>query len=76
MVGLIILFICLFCIYLAIGYTSALLAEAEDDTLFTILFTLCWPIVWPVIITFYIVFTSIFTFISRSGINEKYVSKR
>lgn len=70
MTGAIILFICLFCVYLAIGYTSVILTEAEDDTIAAIIFTLFWPVIWPVIITFYIVFTFIFTLISRSGIEK------
>ena len=71
MAGIIILSICLFCVYLAIGYASVLLVEAEDDTFFTIIFTLFWPIVWTLIISFYVVFRFIFTFISRSGIEKK-----
>ena len=66
----IILFICLFCVYLAIGYASVLVVEGEDDIFFAILFTLSWPIVWTLIISFYVVFTFIFTFISRSGIEK------
>lgn len=71
MTGIIILSICLFCVYLAIGYASVLLVEAEDDTFFAILFTLSWPIVWALIISFYVVFRFIFTFISRSVIEKK-----
>lgn len=71
MTGTIILFICLFCVYLAIGYASVLITEAEDDIFFTILFTLFWPVVWVLMISFYVVFTFIFTFIGRSGIEKK-----
>lgn len=71
MTGIIILSICLFCVYLAIGYASVLIIEAEDDTFFAILFTLSWPIVWALIISFYVVFRFIFTFINRSGIEKK-----
>ncbi len=66
MTELIILFICLFCVYLAVGYTGVLLLEAEDDTIFTIIFTLFWPIIW----TFIIIFCIIFTFIGRSSIKK------
>ena len=37
---LIVFFICLLCVYLAIGYTSSILIGAEDDTHVTIIFTL------------------------------------
>lgn len=46
---LIVFFICLLCVYLAIGYTSALLIGAEDDTHVTIIFTLFWPIIVPIL---------------------------
>ena len=60
--GWVILYICLFCIYLSVGYTSVLILEAEDDTIFTIIFiTLSWPVIW----TFIIVFCILFTFIGR-----------
>lgn len=74
MIALIILYILVFCVYLAIGYASVLYVGAEDDIFFAILFTLSWPVVWTLIISFYVVFTFIFTFISRSGI-EKNISK-
>lgn len=63
---LIVFFICLFCVYLAIGYTSALLIGAEDDTHVTIIFTLFWPAIW----TFLIIFCIVFTFIGRSSIKK------
>ena len=66
MTELIILFICLFCVYLAVGYTGVLLLEAEDDTIFTIIFTLFWPIIW----TFIIIFCILFTFIGWSSIKK------
>ena len=75
MTEIIILFICLFCAYLAVGYTGVLLLEAEDDTFLAIIFTLFWPVVWTLIISFCVIFSFIFTFISRSGI-DKNISKR
>lgn len=62
-----IIFICLFCVYLAIGYASVLLLGAEDVTFDAIILTLFWPVVWSLIISFYVVFT----FIGRSGIEKK-----
>lgn len=63
---LIVFFICLLCVYLAIGYTSSILIGAEDDTHVTIIFTLFWPVIW----TFLILFCIVFTFIGRSSIKN------
>lgn len=65
----IIFIICLFCVYLAIGYTSVLLIEAEDDKLATIFFMMFWPVIWIVIIIF-LIFSIVFTFIGRSSIKK------
>lgn len=69
MVGMILFLICLFCVYLAVGYTSALLIEAEDDAITTIFLMAFWPVVWIVIIIFCIVFA--FIEIGRSSKKSK-----
>jgi hypothetical protein len=56
MTGVIVLFICLLCIYLVVGYIFALLAEVDDDITTTIIITLFWPFVWTFLIICYIVF--------------------
>jgi hypothetical protein len=68
MLGMILFLICLFCAYLAVGYTSALLIEAEDDTITTIFLMAFWPVVWIVIIIFCIVYA--FIEVGRNSIKK------
>lgn len=64
MTGVFVLFICLLCAYLVIGYIFALLAETDGVTT-TIIFTLFWPFIWTFLIICYIVFVFIGTRILR-----------
>jgi hypothetical protein len=64
MTGVIVLFICLLCIYLVVGYIFALLAEVDDNTTITII-TLFWPFIWTFLIICYIVFVFVGTIIIK-----------
>lgn len=65
MTGVIVLFICLLCIYLVVGYIFALLAKVDNDITTTIIITLFWPFIWTFLIICYIVFVFIGTGILR-----------
>ena len=74
MVGTI-FFICLLCVYLAIGFTHVLYMYLENSKIGAITVTLFWPFVWVFLIICYI----IFAFIGKSTkrkIYRKYVSKK